>query len=42
MRERVNLAGGTLDIDSGKDGTLLKACLPAADRQVSWLSLLVL
>ena len=29
MRERVGLAGGTLSIDSGEQGTLLRACLPA-------------
>ncbi|HEY5046254.1 MAG TPA: GAF domain-containing protein [Solirubrobacteraceae bacterium] len=28
MRERVGLAGGTLSIDSGEHGTLLRACLP--------------
>jgi signal transduction histidine kinase len=28
MRERVGLAGGTLSIDSGEQGTLLRACLP--------------
>jgi len=28
MRERVSLAGGTLSIDSGEQGTLLRACLP--------------
>jgi signal transduction histidine kinase len=28
MRERVALAGGTLSIDSGKQGTLVRACLP--------------
>jgi signal transduction histidine kinase len=28
IRERVGLAGGTLSIDSGEHGTLLKACLP--------------
>jgi signal transduction histidine kinase len=27
MHERVNLAGGTLSIDSGEQGTLLRACL---------------
>jgi signal transduction histidine kinase len=28
MRERVGLAGGTLSIDSGEHGTLVKACVP--------------
>ena len=28
IRERVGLAGGTLSIDSGEQGTLLRACLP--------------
>ncbi len=28
IRERVGLAGGTLSIDSGGQGTLLRACLP--------------
>jgi signal transduction histidine kinase len=28
MRERVALAGGSLSIDSGEQGTLLRACLP--------------
>jgi signal transduction histidine kinase len=28
MRERVSLAGGTLSIDSGERGTLVKVCLP--------------
>jgi len=28
MRERVGLAGGTLSVDSGAQGTLLRACLP--------------
>jgi two-component system, NarL family, sensor histidine kinase DevS len=28
MRERVSLAGGTLSIDSGEQGTLLRACVP--------------
>jgi two-component system sensor histidine kinase UhpB len=28
MRERVGLAGGTMSIDSGEHGTLLRACLP--------------
>jgi signal transduction histidine kinase len=31
MRERVGLAGGTLSIDSGAHGTLLKACLPTLE-----------
>ena len=29
-RERVSLAGGTLDIDSNEHGTLIRASLPAA------------
>ena len=29
MRERVSLAGGTLTVDSGEQGTLVKACLPS-------------
>jgi signal transduction histidine kinase len=32
MRERVNLAGGTLSIDSSQRGTLLRARLPARHR----------
>ncbi len=32
MRERVNLAGGTLSIDSSQHGTLLRARLPARHR----------
>jgi signal transduction histidine kinase len=32
IRERVGLAGGTLSIDSGEHGTLLRACLPARQR----------
>jgi signal transduction histidine kinase len=28
MRERVGLAGGTLSIDSGEQGTIVRACLP--------------
>jgi signal transduction histidine kinase len=32
MRERVSLAGGTLSIDSGEQGTLVRACLPARGR----------
>ncbi len=28
MHERVSLAGGTLNIDSGEQGTLVRACLP--------------
>jgi signal transduction histidine kinase len=28
MRERVGLAGGTLSVDSGEQGTLVRACLP--------------
>jgi signal transduction histidine kinase len=32
MQERVSLAGGTLRIDSGEQGTLVKACLPASRR----------
>jgi signal transduction histidine kinase len=29
MRERVSLAGGTLSLDSGEQGTLVRVCLPA-------------
>jgi signal transduction histidine kinase len=32
IRERVTLAGGTLSIDSGEQGTLLRACLPTLRR----------
>lgn len=32
MRERVSLAGGTLSVDSGEQGTLVKARLPARHR----------
>ena len=32
MRERVSLADGTLSIDSGAQGTLVRACLPARHR----------
>ena len=32
MRERVSLAGGTLSIDSGEQGTLVRVCLPARHR----------
>jgi len=32
MHERVNLAEGTLSVDSGEQGTLLRACLPARHR----------
>jgi signal transduction histidine kinase len=32
MRERVSLAGGTLSIDSGEQGTLLRTCLPVGTR----------
>jgi signal transduction histidine kinase len=32
MRERVSLADGTLDVDSGEQGTLVRACLPARHR----------
>lgn len=32
MRERVGLAGGTLSVDSGEQGTLLRACLPTLQR----------
>ena len=32
IRERVGLAGGTLSIDSGEQGTLIRACLPARHR----------
>jgi signal transduction histidine kinase len=34
MRERVSLAGGSLDIDSGEHGTLIRACLPLSRRQI--------
>jgi signal transduction histidine kinase len=30
MRERVSLAGGTLEISSGEQGTLVHVCLPVA------------
>jgi signal transduction histidine kinase len=30
MRERVGLAGGTLEISSGEQGTLVRVCLPVA------------
>jgi signal transduction histidine kinase len=33
MRERVSLAGGTLSVDSGEQGTLVKARLPARHRE---------
>jgi signal transduction histidine kinase len=32
MRERVSLADGTLEVDSGEQGTLVRACLPARHR----------
>jgi two-component system, NarL family, sensor histidine kinase DevS len=32
MRERVSLAGGSLNISSGEHGTLVRACLPARGR----------
>jgi signal transduction histidine kinase len=32
MRERVSLAEGTLSVDSGEQGTLIRACLPAHHR----------
>jgi signal transduction histidine kinase len=32
MRERVSLADGTLNVDSGEQGTLVRACLPARHR----------
>jgi signal transduction histidine kinase len=32
MHERVSLAGGTLSVDSGGHGTLVRACLPARRR----------
>ena len=35
MRERVGLAGGTVSIDSGEQGTMLRACLPTLARAVS-------
>ncbi|MGH2911272.1 MAG: GAF domain-containing protein, partial [Solirubrobacteraceae bacterium] len=35
MRERVSLAEGTLTVDSGKQGTLLKVCLPARHRNAA-------
>ncbi len=31
MHERVSLAGGTLNVESGDHGTLLRACLPKRD-----------
>jgi signal transduction histidine kinase len=33
MRERVSLAGGTLSVDSGEQGTLVRARLPARHRE---------
>jgi signal transduction histidine kinase len=35
MRERVGLAGGTLELESGKGGTLVRARLPARHRVAS-------
>jgi signal transduction histidine kinase len=35
MRERVSLAGGSLDIDSSERGTLLRASLPVRHRKVA-------
>jgi signal transduction histidine kinase len=32
MRERVSLAGGTLSIDCGEHGTVVRACLPTGSR----------
>ena len=32
MQERASLADGTLSVDSGKQGTLVRACLPARHR----------
>ena len=32
MHERVGLADGTLSVDSGEQGTLVRACLPARHR----------
>ena len=32
MQERVSLADGTLSVDSGEQGTLVRACLPARHR----------
>jgi signal transduction histidine kinase len=32
MRERVSLADGTLSLDSGEQGTLIRVCLPARHR----------
>ncbi len=32
MRERVSLAGGTLNVHSDERGTLVRACLPARHR----------
>ena len=32
MHERVSLADGTLSVDSGEQGTLVRACLPARHR----------
>jgi len=38
MRERVSLAGGTLSIDSGEQGTLVRACLPVSQAAKTGLS----
>jgi signal transduction histidine kinase len=35
MRERVYLAGGRIDVESGETGTAVRACLPASDRTAS-------
>ena len=35
MRERVYLAGGTIEVDSGDAGTVVRACLPVSDRAAS-------
>jgi two-component system, NarL family, sensor histidine kinase DevS len=32
MRERVYLAGGSIEVESAKTGTAVKACLPVSDR----------
>jgi glucose-6-phosphate-specific signal transduction histidine kinase len=32
MRERVYLAGGSVEVESAKTGTAVRACLPVSDR----------
>jgi signal transduction histidine kinase len=34
MQERVTLAGGTLTVDSGEQGTLIRACLPSGKSEL--------